>query len=180
MVEVEGKINQTPIAILIDPKSILSYISPKLVEKCKLPIEKFVSSWLVQLAIGAKRKVTSFVKNCAITMDQFETFFKLNVLPLGSYDILIGMDWVEQHSVVLNYYDKTFTCINNDGKLISRKGIPRKTIVRQISALQLKRVVRKGCKAYAVIVTSEENLNNMDKLKLEDTPVLKDWRIHQF
>ena len=84
MVEVEGKINQTPIAILIDLESSLSYISPNLVGKCKLPVEKFVSSWLVQLATGAKRKVTSFVKNCAIVMDQFETFVKLNVLPQGS------------------------------------------------------------------------------------------------
>ena len=130
MVEVEGNINQKPIAILINPRDILSYISPNLVENCKLPIEKFVSSWLVQLATGTKRKVTSFVKNCTITMDQFETFVKLNVLPLGSYDILIGMDWLEQHRVILNFYDKTFTCINNDGKPISVKGIPRTTTVR--------------------------------------------------
>ena len=100
MVEVEGKINQTPIAILIDPGASLSYISPNLVEKCKLPVEKFVSSWLVQLATGAKRKVTSFVKNCAVVMDQFENFVKLNVLPIGSYDILIDMDWLEQHRVI--------------------------------------------------------------------------------
>ena len=135
MVQVESKINQIPISILIDLVAILSYISPKLVENCKLPIEKFASPWLVQLAIGAKRKVISFVKNCAVTMDRFETFVRLNVLPLVSYDILIGMDWLEQHRVVLNCFDKTFTCINEDGKLISLKGIPRKTIVRQISAL---------------------------------------------
>ena len=108
-------------------------------------------------------------------MDQFENFVKLNVLPLGSYDILIGMDWLEQHRVVLNCFDKTFTCINNDGKLISVKGISRKTVVRQISALQLKRSVRKGCKAYAVTVTNEENLKNIDKLRLEDIPVLKEY-----
>ena len=47
MVEVEGMINQTPIAILIDPRASLSYISPKLVEKCKFPVEKFENSWLV-------------------------------------------------------------------------------------------------------------------------------------
>ena len=47
MVEVEGTINQTPISILIDLGASLSYISPKLVEKCKLPIEKFESSWFV-------------------------------------------------------------------------------------------------------------------------------------
>ena len=72
MVEVEGKINQTPIIILIDPGASLSYISPKLVEKCKLPVEKFESSWLVQLATGAKRKVTCFVKKCAVVMDQLK------------------------------------------------------------------------------------------------------------
>ena len=48
MVEVEGMINQTPIAILIDPGASLSYISPKMVEKCKLHVEKFKNSWLVQ------------------------------------------------------------------------------------------------------------------------------------
>ena len=108
-------------------------------------------------------------------MDQFETFVKLNVLPLGSYDILIGMDWLEQNRVVLNCFDKTFTCINNDGKTVSLKGIPRKTLVRKISALQLKRAARKGCKAYAVTVTNEENLNNIDNLKLEDIIVLKEY-----
>ena len=43
IVEVEGKINQTPISILIDLGASLSYISPNLVEKCKLSVEKFAS-----------------------------------------------------------------------------------------------------------------------------------------
>ena len=88
----------------------LSYISPDLVEKCKLSVEKFANSWLVQLAIGVKRKMISFVKDCIVNMDQFETFVKINVLPLGSYDMLIGMDWLEQHRVVMYCFDKTFTC----------------------------------------------------------------------
>ena len=77
MVEVEGKLNQTPISILIDLGSRLSYISPDLVEKCKLSVEKFAKSWLVQLATGAKRKVISLVKSCTIKMYQFETSIKI-------------------------------------------------------------------------------------------------------
>ena len=92
-------------------------------------------------------------------------------MPLGSYDFLIGMDWLEQHRAILNCYDKTFTCWNSDEKPVSVKGIPRKTTIRQISALQLKRAVRKGCKAYAVTITDEEILIKIDKLKLEDIPV---------
>ena len=39
MVEVEGMINQTHVTILIDPGASLSYIAPKLVEKCNLFVE---------------------------------------------------------------------------------------------------------------------------------------------
>ena len=69
MVEVEGKLNQIPISILIDPWASLSYISPDLVEKCKLSVEKFAKSLLVELATGAKIKVISFVKDCTVNMD---------------------------------------------------------------------------------------------------------------
>ena len=86
MVEVEGMVNQTPVTILIDPGSSLSYIAPQIVEKCKLSVDKFDNSWLVQLATGAKRKVTCYVKECALVMNYFKTIVKLNVLPLGSYE----------------------------------------------------------------------------------------------
>ena len=33
-------------------------------------------------------------------MDQFEIVVKINVLPLGSYDLIIGMDFLEQHRVI--------------------------------------------------------------------------------
>ena len=88
-------------------------------------------------------------------MDRFETSVKINLLPLGSYGMLIGMDWLEQPRVVFNYFDKTFTCVNNDGETINVKGIPRKIAIRQIYSLQLKRVVRKGCKSFVVTVINE-------------------------
>ena len=53
MVELEGKINQIHISILIDPEASSSYISPSLVEKCKISLEKFARCWLINLATGA-------------------------------------------------------------------------------------------------------------------------------
>ena len=77
-----------------------------------------------------KKEGNFFVKESAVVMDQFETVVKLNVLHLGSYDLLISMDWLEQHRVILNCYDKTFTCLNSDGKPVSVTRIPRKTTIR--------------------------------------------------
>ena len=97
MVEVEGILNHKPISILIETGASLSYVSPSLVEKSKLPVEKFAKSWPVQLPSREKRKLIDLVKDCTLYMNQFETYVKMNVLLLGSYYVLIGMDWLEQH-----------------------------------------------------------------------------------
>ena len=56
MVEIEGKILNTSISILIDPDASWSYVSPKIVDICKLGKVKRDKSWLVQLATGTKQK----------------------------------------------------------------------------------------------------------------------------
>ena len=63
-------------------------------------------------------------------MSYFKTQVKLNVLPLESYDVLIGMDWMEIYQVVLNYFEKTFTCLNDIGERITIIWIRRKVFVR--------------------------------------------------
>ena len=60
-------------------------------------------------------------------------------------------------------------------KSVSVKGIPRKNTIRHISALQLKRTIRNGCKAYIVTIIDEESLIKIDKLKVEDIPVLREY-----
>ena len=75
----------------------------------------------------------------------------------------------------MNCFDKIFTCVNNGRETIIVTRIPRKTTIRQISSLQLKRDVRKGCKAFVVNVTDEEHINNEYKLKLEDIPILRGY-----
>ena len=63
---------------------------------------------------------------------------------LGSYDVLIGMDWLEAHIVKLGFYNNTFECIDEEGNLRVVKGISKVISVRQISAMQLKNLCRKG------------------------------------
>ena len=76
---------------------------------------------------------------------------------------------------MLNCFDKTFTYLNNEGEIVTVKGIPRKTTISQISSLQLKRVAQKGCKDFVVTKTSEEHINKEDKIKLEVIPILRGY-----
>jgi hypothetical protein len=92
MIEVEGMINNQPFTILIDSGVIHSYIYPRVVESLHLSRSKHEKSWLVQLATGTKRKFIELVKSCPVNMNGLSTKAELNVLPLGSYECLIGMD----------------------------------------------------------------------------------------
>ena len=120
-------------------------------------------------------KVVNYVENYNFFMSHFKTQVKLNVLSLVSYDVLIGMDQLERHQVVLNCFQKTFTCLNDKGEIIIVKGIPRKVYVRQISALQIKKVVRKGCKVFVVHIINNEHMDKEDKLKFGDITILQDF-----
>jgi hypothetical protein len=142
-------INNQTIAILIDSGASHSYIDPKLVESLHLPRRKHGKSWLVQLATGAKRKVNEMVKSCLMDMNGLNTRADLNILPLGSYDCLIWMDWLDQHHAMLDYHNKAFTCLDEEGNLRKVQGIPRAVTIREISALQLKKCYRKGCQIFA-------------------------------
>jgi hypothetical protein len=125
MIEVEGKINNQTIAILIDSGASHSYIDPKMVERLHFPRSKLGKSWLVQLATRAKRKINEMVKACPMDMNGLSTREDLNIIPLGSYDCLIGMDWLDQHHAILDCYNKAFTCLDEEGNLRTVQGIPR-------------------------------------------------------
>ena len=95
MIEVEGNINDQPIVILIYSGAIHSYLDPKMVEILYFPRINLGKSWLVQLATGAKRKINEMVKACPMEMNGLCTKSNLNIIPLGSYDSLIGMNWLD-------------------------------------------------------------------------------------
>jgi hypothetical protein len=141
-------------------------------ERFHLPRSKLEKPWLVQLATGTKRKINEMVKACPMEMNGLSTKVDLNIIPLGSYDCLIGMDWLDKHHAVLDCYNKTFTCLDEEGNLRNVQGIPRVVTIREVSALQLKKSFRKGCQLF--VTHMEEALK--DKVpNIEDYATLKEF-----
>ena len=91
---------------------------------------KHNKSWLVQLATGTKRKVNEVVEKCPLVMNRLRTYVDMNVIPLGYYDVLIGMDWLEAHRVKIDYYNNTFECMDEEGNPRIVRRIPKVDFVR--------------------------------------------------
>jgi predicted aspartyl protease len=135
MIEVEDMINNHTLAILIDSGASHSYIDPNMVESLQLPRRKHGKSWLVQLAKGSRRKFIEMVESCLIDMNGLNTKVDSNILPLGSYDYLIGMDWLDPLHALLDCHNKAFTCLDEEGNQRKVQGIFRAITVREISSL---------------------------------------------
>jgi hypothetical protein len=125
MIEVEGKINDQPIVISIDSRASHSYLDLKMVERFHLSRRNLGKPWLVLLATREKRKIYEMVKACPMEMNVMRTKVDLNIIPLGSYDYLIGMDWLEEHHAILDCYNKAFTFLDEEWNLRKVQGIPR-------------------------------------------------------
>ena len=138
-------------------------------EVCALKKVKHNKSWLVHLATRTKRNVNEVLDKCPLVMNGLITCVDLNVLPLGSYDVLIGMDWLEAHRVKLDCYNKTFECMDEEGNPVIVKGIPKVISVRQVLAMQLKKLCRKGCQLYETHILEP---TGDETSRLEDYEVL--------
>jgi hypothetical protein len=106
-------------------------------------------------------------------MNELLTRVNLNISPLGLYDALIGLDWMTIHKVKLDFYNKTFECIDDEGSPSLLKGTSRTISIKQISSLQLNRCARKSFQLYAVHAL--ESTENKDS-KIEDYPKLQEFK----
>jgi hypothetical protein len=161
-----------PFTILFDSGASHSYIDPRVVECFHLIRSKHEKYWLVQLATRTKRKVMELVKSCPVDMNGLSMKVDLNILPLGSYDCLIGMDWLDQNHAILDCRNKAFTCLDEEGNQRVIQGIPRAVTIREISAMQLNKCYGKGCQLFAAHVGEMHK----DKVSsIEDHEVLKEF-----
>jgi hypothetical protein len=71
---------------------------PKRIKVREVEQDEFI---FVEMDLGAKQKVGWKVTGCSLNLGEFVTMANLYVMILGSYDVVIGMDWLESHEAIL-------------------------------------------------------------------------------
>ena len=86
-----------------------------MLKRIKVKVVKDEEFIFVEIALGAKQKVGGKVMGCALNLGEFVMRAKLYIKILGSYDIVIGMDWLESHEAILNYKTKQLSLVDDEG-----------------------------------------------------------------
>ena len=121
---------------MIDPGATKSFIYSAALKRIKVKAVEHDEFSFVEMASGAKQKVRGKVMGCSLNLGEFVTRVNLYVMILGSYDIVIGMDWLESHEVILNCKMKWLSLIDDEGHSRVIVGRNQGVSLRFISSLQ--------------------------------------------
>jgi hypothetical protein len=173
VIETSGLLKGKTISILFDSGATDSFISSSLIEKCGLAVVGQGVKWQVELASGAKMTTDLCVQGCNLRLGPFSTNVDLRVIPLGSYGVVLGMDWLSTHEAKIDCRKKLIHCLDDLGKPNTILGIQRPISLQMISAMQLKRCMRKGCQLLAVSIN--DLMEKEDKEIILEHPLLKEF-----
>ncbi|GJS34761.1 putative reverse transcriptase domain-containing protein [Tanacetum coccineum] len=131
---------------------------------------KIRASYEVGLADGRVVSTNTVLKSC--TLNLVNHIFKIDIMPseLGTFDIIIGMDWLVKHDVVIICGEKVVRITYGNKMLIveSDKGVSQ---LKVISCIKARKYVERGCHLFLVHVTEKE----LKEKRLEDAPIIRDF-----
>ncbi|GJS23217.1 putative reverse transcriptase domain-containing protein [Tanacetum coccineum] len=102
--------------------------------------------YTIELADGRVSETNTVLRGCTLGLLGHTFNFDLMPVELGSFDVIIGMDWLENHHAVIVCDEK-----------ITQK------------------YIKSGCPIFLAQVTKEETEDKSEEKRLEDVPTVRDF-----
>ncbi|GJU36314.1 putative reverse transcriptase domain-containing protein [Tanacetum coccineum] len=106
--------------------------------------------------------------------------FKIDLMPieLGSFDVIIGMDWLVKYHAVI-FYEKKIVRIPCGNKFLIIQGERRngrsESRLNIISCTKTYKYMQKGCHVFLAHITKKNSKKKSKEKRLEDVPIVRDF-----
>ncbi|GKE91327.1 putative reverse transcriptase domain-containing protein [Tanacetum coccineum] len=131
---------------------------------------KIEASYEVELADRRVVSTNTILNGC--TLNLVNHIFEIDLMPieLGTFDVIIGMDWLVKHDSVIVCGEKVVHILYGNKTLIVEgdKGVSR---LKVISCIKARKYVERGCHLFLAYVTKKKSKEK----RLEDMPVIHDF-----
>lgn len=81
-------------------------MDPRYVSKLNIKLGYMLKPWNVQYGNWVERRVDRCLACSKLQLPNFLADVNLYVAPLGSYDIILGINWLIEHKAIVNCEDK--------------------------------------------------------------------------
>ncbi|GJR84529.1 putative reverse transcriptase domain-containing protein [Tanacetum coccineum] len=156
-------------------RSFISTAFSSLINIAPTPLE---NSYDVELADGKIVRIDTIIQGC--TLNFLDHPFNIDLIPveLGSFDVIIGMDWLRRcHTVIVcdeklvrvPYGNETLTFHGNES---SNR---RESWLIVISCSKAQEYMAKGCQVFLAQISAKKEEDKSEGKQLKDVPIVRDF-----
>ncbi|XP_076927538.1 uncharacterized protein LOC143591119 [Bidens hawaiensis] len=111
------------------------------------------------------------VRNCSILLANHT--FSIDLLPvkLGSFDVVVGMDWLSKNQAEIVFLEKLIRLPLPSGETLTIQGEQGNSELKLTSIMKTRKILRKGYPAFLVNVMDTK----AEGQKIEDIPIVRDY-----
>ncbi|GJX26513.1 putative reverse transcriptase domain-containing protein, partial [Tanacetum coccineum] len=156
-------------------RSFISTAFSSLINIAPTPLE---NCYDVELADGKLVGIDTIIRGC--TLNFLDHPFNIDLMPveLGSFDVIIGMDWLRRcHAVIvcdeklvqIPYGNETLTFRGNE----SSNG--RESRLTVISCSKAQEYMAKGCQVFLAQISAKKEEDKSERKQIKDVPIVRDF-----
>ncbi|GJU41564.1 putative reverse transcriptase domain-containing protein [Tanacetum coccineum] len=163
-------LNQHLAKVLFDSGADKSFVSISLSSMLNIPPITLDTTYDIEMANGNLVGTNTVIQGCTLIL--LNQPFKIDLMPikLGSFDVVIGMDWLSKYHARI-ICDEKVVHIPIDGETLIIRGDRSKTRLSLISCIKTERYISKECQVFIAQVMEKKS----DDKRLEDIPVVKEF-----
>jgi hypothetical protein len=117
----DGFLGDTPVRILLDSGSTHTFISTAMAATC-LNVQALYPPVHVKVANGQVLTCSQFIPSAEWSVQGFTFHSDLKVLPLPSYDMILGVDWLSSHSPMKVHWSQHWLQIPHQQGIVQLQG----------------------------------------------------------
>nr|GEX39588.1 putative reverse transcriptase domain-containing protein [Tanacetum cinerariifolium] len=155
---------------LFDSSVDKSFVSTNFSTLINIKPAELDTSYEVELADGKVVSTNNVLIGCTINLLNRSFPIDLMVIELGSFDIIIGMDWLSRYDVAILCGEKKVR-IPLEGKTLVIEGNKNNSRLKIVSFIKARKYIENGCEIFLAQVTNQESKEK----QLEDVPVIRDF-----
>ncbi|GJT99867.1 putative reverse transcriptase domain-containing protein [Tanacetum coccineum] len=171
-------LNNRYASILFDTGADRSFVSTAFSSRIIITPTALDHNYNVELADGRIVGLNTIIRGC--TLNLLNHPFNIDLMPveLGSFDVIIGMDWLAKYHAIIVCAEKIVRIPFGDEILIVRgDGSSNKhgTRLNIISCAKAQEYLTKGCHVFLANITATKDEDKSKEKRLEDVPVVQEF-----
>ncbi|GJT61707.1 putative reverse transcriptase domain-containing protein [Tanacetum coccineum] len=171
-------LNNRYASILFDTGADRSFVSTTFSALIDIVPTPLGNSYDVELADGKIVGVDTILRGC--TLNFLNHPFNVDLMPaeLGSFDVIISMDWLRRYHVVIMCAEKLIRIPYGNETLIFRGDEStngRESRLAIISCLKAQDYMEKGCQIFLAHISAKKEEDKSEGKQLQDVPIVRDF-----